>query len=247
MKPIAILNNGPIRSMEGAFYAACGGDLDMLFATAAGLPMSSVVNIDVQAGDDFPAADEVAAVILSGSAEMITDRHAWAEAEADWVRRNRGKVPMLGVCFGHQLLTHALGGEVDWTPSGPEYGTVSIRPLAAARQDPLLGGLPTPFPAQSAHAQCALRLPADAQLLAEGDSGIQAARFDESIWGLQFHPEFTAAMMRGLFTAYGDSYRRKGMDVDGLTAGLSDTPRAMSVVREFLALCGVAAQRRAAE
>ena len=238
MKPIAILNNGSIRRMPKAFYQACGGDLDVLFSAASQRPLADFVHIDVEGGATLPDAGDLSGVILTGSAAMVTDRHPWAEAEAAWVRRQRGHLPMLGVCFGHQLLTHALGGVVDWTPSGPEYGTIDITLTDAARGDPLFAGVPLVFKAQSAHSQIATVLPADAQLLAVNAIGIQAARFDEQIWGLQFHPEFAAPMMLGLFEAYRATYIERGFNVDGLIAAVRDTTLASSIIAAFAAICG---------
>ena len=237
MKPIAILNNGPIRRANLEFLNACGGDQDVLFASASGLPVSAFVDFDIEGGAELPEPDGFAAVILTGSPSMITGRHPWAEAEAAWLRRHRGRLPMLGVCFGHQMLTHALGGEVDWTPTGPEYGTVPITLTAAAEGDPLFGGLCRELTAMSAHSQNVARLPADAVSLAIGASGIQAARFDATIWGVQFHPEFDARAMRGLFSAYREHYTQLGLDIDALTDGLADTPLAAGIVRNFVALC----------
>lgn len=237
MKPIAILNNGSIRRMEPDFYRACGGDLDTLFSDASGHPLSDFVHVDVERGDALPDPDGLSGVILTGSPAMITDRHPWAEAEAAWVRRNRGGLPMLGVCFGHQLLTHALGGTVNWTPTGPEYGTIDVALTSTATDDPLFAGCTATLTVQSAHSQAAITLPTGTQLLATNGSGIQAARFDQCIWGLQFHPEFSAGMMRGLFDSYRDDYIGKGMDVGGLIARLKDTRPAAQLIKAFAAIC----------
>ena len=51
-------------------------------------------------------------------------------------------IPTLGICYGHQLLAHALGGEVGDNPNGREFGTVTVELTAEAADDPLLGGLP---------------------------------------------------------------------------------------------------------
>ncbi len=241
MKPIAILNNGSFRRMEAGFFQACGGDQETLFAAASGMPMSAFVAFDIEAGAPLPDPESFCGVILTGSAAMITDRQPWAEAEAAWVRRHRGKVPMLGVCFGHQLLTHALGGTVDYTPTGPEYGSSEIALTADGLADPMFAGMPAQFAVQSAHSQTATALPADARLLAAGASGIQAARFDEHIWGLQFHPEFSAAMMRGLFASYRQHYLDQYLDVDQLTLDLRDNAYTFGFVKRFAEHCQSAA------
>ena len=241
MKPIAILNNGPLRREKQAFLAACGGDHDAVFGRAASLPASAFADFDIEGGSDLPDPAHFSGVILTGSAAMVTDRHPWAERQAAWVRQHRDRLPMLGVCFGHQLLTHALGGEVGWTPSGPEYGTVEITLQPAAASDRLFGGLGTSLRAQAAHSQSALRLPDDAVLLASGASGIQAARFGTVTWGIQFHPEFDPAIMRGLFSAYRDQYAEIGLDVAAIERELTETPGATGIVRKFIEICRAAA------
>ena len=241
MKPIAILNNGPIRRGSPDFFRACGGDQDKLFAAACGLPMRMFVDFDIEGGTPLPDPAGFSGVILSGSPSMVTDRHPWSEAEADWVRRYRGQLPMLGVCYGHQLLTHALGGTVDWTATGPEYGSIDFELTAAAATDPLFAGMPARVMVQSAHGQSAIELPADAVLLARGAAGIQAARFDGTIWGLQFHPEFDAPMMRGLFLGSPDYFRQCGLDIDTLMAGLRETGLARRLIKAFVGVCQQAA------
>ena len=56
--------------------------------------------------------------------------------------RNAG-LPLFGICYGHQLLAHALGGEVGDNPVGREMGTVGIDLHPEAAHDPLFDGLPT--------------------------------------------------------------------------------------------------------
>ncbi len=98
------------------------------------------------------------------------DRVPWSEVLAAWVAEAVPMgIPVLGVCYGHQLLAHALGGEVDYHPAGPEVGTVPVRLTPAARTDPLFARLPETFYAHATHAQSVLRLPAAAVHLAGND------------------------------------------------------------------------------
>lgn len=87
-------------------------------------------------GEALPTFERVSAAIISGSWAMVTDRLAWSEYTAGWVREAfHAEVPMLGVCYGHQLLAHALGGTVGDNPNGPELGlqTVTLHPAAEKR------------------------------------------------------------------------------------------------------------------
>lgn len=146
----------------------------------------------------LPVLEGDEGVVITGSPAMVTDREPWSEKLAAWLAESaHGRVPILGVCYGHQLLAHALGGSVHWHPQGREIGTVNIELEPPARQDPLLGILPKTFSAQVTHAQSVKTLPPGARLLARNAfEPHQAFRLGETTWGVQFHPEFSAEVMR---------------------------------------------------
>ena len=73
--------------------------------------------------------------------------------------------PVLGICYGHQLLAHGLGGRVGANPRGREIGSVDERLHAAAREDALFGAFPERLVVQATHVESALELPGGARLL----------------------------------------------------------------------------------
>ena len=153
---------------------------------------------------------------------------------------------MFGVCYGHQLLAHALGGAVDYNAKGRELGTQTIECLPDATGDALMTGLPTRFPAQLVHAQTVTQLPTGAVALARSDlDPHQLVRFAPHIYSSQFHPEFGPEFMHDHLQQYQRVYRREGLDIDALSAGLGPTPTAASLIRRFLSLCERAAARPA--
>jgi GMP synthase (glutamine-hydrolysing) len=237
-KPIAVINAGPITPELGVFYEACGGDNDTLFARACGLARTDVISIEVQRGEPPPPPETVSGVIVSGSASMVTAMEPWAKRCAAWVRDTAGRVPLLGVCYGHQLIAHALGGKVDWMAGGPEYGTVEAALQPAARTDPLLAELPDRFLVQAAHHQSVARLPSEAVLLADGATGVHAARFMPMTWGVQFHPEYDETISIALLEYVRDDLGKHGYDVDGAIAAVRPSPVALRVLTRFAALCG---------
>ncbi len=94
---------------------------------AAGLGDDEVVVIDVEHDEPLPTREGFAGVFVTGSGAMVTDQLPWSEASAAWLRdAAHAGLPLLGICYGHQLLAHALGGQVGYNPAGREMGTVDV-------------------------------------------------------------------------------------------------------------------------
>ncbi len=207
---------------------------------AAGLRADQATFVNVEAGEhlpdqDSPDHDRFTGVVITGSSAMVTDRHAWSERSADWLRGAvKAEMPILGICYGHQLLAHALGGEVDYNPSGREMGTVSVDVHPQADDDPLFAPLPARFAVQVSHLQSVLRPPAGATVLARSDQDdCQAFRWRHHVWGLQFHPEFSVDHMRGYVHARRDALQLEGHCHQHLARSVKPTPHARGVLRRF--------------
>ena len=224
---------------------------------AAGLDAADVAVLDVERGDGqaetaggLPAlpdfAKAFAGVIVTGSGAMVTDRLPWSEHTAAWLgEAARAGMPLLGICYGHQLIAHALGGEVGDNPAGREMGTVEVEIAAGAEGDPLFAGLPERFPAQATHLQSVLRMPDGATLLARsaGDA-CHAFRWGDAAWGVQFHPEFSTTHMRGYVHARREALAREGRDPARMAAGIAAAPHARRVLRRFVRHARTLAARR---
>ncbi len=230
-KPILIVAAG--NTLPGIREAQ--GDFDDWIAAGLGdaLPLRRI-NAQQEAAA-LPEPSGLSAVVVSGSHAMVSHREPWSEQLALWMRRCvEAQVPLLGICYGHQLLAHAFGGEVDDLPGGPEVGTQSIRLTHDAHQDALLAGLPDQFPAQLVHYQSVLRLPDQAVLLACSDlEPHQAFRVGGCGWGVQFHPEFSAHAMRA-YVGHVNRLRDASNQLD--SGQVSITPDAGGLLGRFASM-----------
>lgn len=192
-KPVLIVTAGntfpDVRQMQG--------DFDDWIAAGLGESVPQL-RVDARKQLEFPFPAELSGVVITGSHAMVTDREPWSERLAAWLKTCvQAQVPMLGICYGHQLLAHALGGQVGNRPEGIEIGTHTIRLTEAAAEDPLFQTMPQQFGAQLVHKQSVLGLPPDAVLLASGENEAhQAYRVGPCAWGVQFHPEFSVVAMQ---------------------------------------------------
>ena len=140
--------------------------------------------------DAEPAEANVApsydGVIISGSQSSVYHDEPWMAELATWVRGAiAADLPVIGVCWGHQLLAEMLGGTVE-DRGEYELGYVEIDQV---EDDPLLDDISNPFVAFATHSDEVTALPDDVTMLARNEAGIQAFRKDR-VYGVQFHPEY---------------------------------------------------------
>lgn len=211
------------------------GDFEHWMAAGLGDTRLPVVVLDPRRGDKLPPPTEISGAIVTGSHAMVSHREPWSEATGAWLAQLVGHgTPVLGVCFGHQLLADALGGEAGDHPGGLEIGTVEVELRPEAADDALMHDLPARFEAHVVHRQSALRLPEGAVRLAgNAFEPTQAFRVGESAWGLQFHPEFDAEIMRGYVDHLADTLRAEGSDPAALRERVAATAAAAQLLGRF--------------
>ncbi len=123
------------------------------------------------------------AIILSGSPNSVYDADAPKPDPAIW----NGRIPVLGICYGAQLMAHELGGDV--APTGRrEYGPATVTITAG---DGLFAGLERDQPVWMSHGDSITRLPEGFRTTAQTDSSPLASFMDPSrgLYAIQFHPE----------------------------------------------------------
>lgn len=213
------------------------GDFDQWFLRGLS-PDLDVTVFNTAAGElpDNPADWD--GVVVTGSPAMVSDREPWSESAAQWLARTvKKEIPLLGVCYGHQLLAHALGGEVGYHPKGRESGTRRVELLASAKDDLLFGHMPNTFNAQLTHMQSVLSLPPGAVLLGHNEfEPHQAFRVGNRAWGVQFHPEFSSTVMRAYLGVQAPALEREGFDSKAMIDSVTDAPEAAGLLERFSAL-----------
>lgn len=137
----------------------------------------------------LPDLNGVAHIVLLGSTSSVYDEgeaRAWIEEELAWLRRaDAAGVPVLGICFGAQMLAAAFGGTVEHA-GRQEIGWVTV-----GTEDP---DLIPPGPWLEFHHDRCLP-PAEATVLAHNDLGVQAYRLGRHL-AVQFHPEVDGDQFR---------------------------------------------------
>jgi GMP synthase (glutamine-hydrolysing) len=148
--------------------------------------------------DPVPRAADLSGLIVLGAPEGSADDHACAHlvAERRLIADAVGLgLPVLGVCFGAQLLAVALGGRVI-SDGLPEVGMGTAALTAAGRADRVLGSATPDLTVLHWHRH-SCTLPRGAVRLATSSSGIvQAFRVNDNVYGLQFHVEINAELAR---------------------------------------------------
>jgi GMP synthase (glutamine-hydrolysing) len=233
MKPVLIILTG--RAPDN--IRARHGDFPHWFRVGARLARPVQV-VDVAGGGSLPAPGSVAGGIITGSAAMVTERAAWSERTAGWIRDAMDvELPLFGVCFGHQLMAHALGGRVDYLPGGREIGTQPISLHAGSRNDPLLIGMPERFMAHTTHEQSVLEAPSGARVLAgSARDPNHLLRYGPRASSVQFHPEFNADVMRAYIRRKHVAMCKEGQDPREAFRAVAPTPHARRLLQRFARL-----------
>ena len=127
---------------------------------------------------------ETRGVILSGSPYSVRDPEAPRPDLSSLV----GTLPVLGVCYGAQLMAFEAGGSVEGAPSR-EYGRAFFEVLCP--DDPLLSSLSSPTRVWMSHGDTITSLPSGFRVIGSTDN-VRVAAYrveDQDTWGIQFHPE----------------------------------------------------------
>ncbi|MET3589126.1 GMP synthase (glutamine-hydrolyzing) [Bartonella silvatica] len=152
--------------------------------------------------------EQYAGVVILGGPMSVNDSDAYIGKEIDWISLSlKENKPFLGICLGAQMLARNIGGRVHTRSDG----TVEVGwyPLEATSQGKEL--MDWPEMVYHFHDEGIYDLPKEAELLATGRTyPTQAFRYGKNAWGVQFHAEFTRAMMRSLVVRLAHKLTEKG-------------------------------------
>jgi GMP synthase (glutamine-hydrolysing) len=231
MKRVLVVRTG---SAPPAVRARLGDFTDWFAALLA--PAVEVGVADAGPGFPLPDAREWAGVVVTGSVASVTEPAPWMNRLGRWLVGAAEVTPVLGVCFGHQLLAHALGARVERCPLGPEVGTREVELTAEGRRDPLFQGLPSPLLVQQNHEDHVPAPPPGAVVLARNaHAPVQAFALGPRLRAVQFHPEFDARRNRAFTEDERDALdgARPGV-ADAALATLRETPEAAAVLARWV-------------
>jgi GMP synthase (glutamine-hydrolysing) len=200
--------------------------------------------VDARTTEEFPEISTVSAFIITGSSCSVTERAPWMLRTEDYIRRIHAlRKPLLGICFGHQLIGQALGGHVERNPRGREIGTVVVRQRVGqpeSNPDELLfrmlfEGLADEFHVNATHVDSVVRLPEGAVLLAHTHLEPHAAfALGERTLGVQFHPEIDGDIMASYVRARTHLMEKEGLDAQGILERVRSAPDGVRILRNFV-------------
>jgi GMP synthase-like glutamine amidotransferase len=158
----------------------------MFETTGEGL---SFGDVDAQA-EALPDPAALDGIVITGSPAGVYEDHAWLPPLRDFIRRAyQNGTPMLGVCFGHQIMADALGGEVQKSDKGWGLGRHTYR---VTRQAPFLANAPETLSVACSHQDQVIVVPEAADVFLASDFAPHAGLVYRNgrAMSVQPHPEF---------------------------------------------------------
>ena len=217
---LAILETGvPPEPLADEF-----GSYPDMFADLLG-PGFEIETFDVQKGE-LPEAAAHGAYLVTGSPAGVYDPLPWIPPLMDFIRSADG-AKMIGVCFGHQVMAQALGGEVIKSPKGWGAGLHRYSVVHSERWIDSSGTIAIP----ASHQDQVVRQPPNTQVVAASEFTPFAslAWTDRPAVSFQFHPEFSVGYAKALIEKRYDRVN----DPDAALASL-DAPNDNQVVGEWM-------------
>ncbi len=183
----------------------------------------------------------VAAIILGGSGQFYAskdDQRAPHKKTLDFIDRVlEAEIPLLGICYGMQMLCVKYGSKMVDDKKYHENGSFLVEKLAAADSDPLLGKMPQEFFGQFGHKEAAINIPDDLICLARSERvDCQAVRVKgKDAWGVLFHAELNYQHLRERTMIFPD-YASDPQNLEESMKNFQEAPESNDFLRFFVKL-----------
>ncbi|WP_461204297.1 glutamine amidotransferase [Clostridium sp. DL1XJH146] len=207
------------------------GDFEDMIKKGMRIDDEQIELVDVRGNDKLPDYKDCTGVIITGSHSMVTDEEKWIRDIEKWISESISEhIPILGICFGHQLIANAFGGKVWYHPKGIELGEINVNLTDEGKKDVILGELGEKFSSYAAHSQTVVKLPSCAKKLAYNSfDENHAFRIGDCIWSVQFHPEFTKEIV--------NSYIKKNNTSGVISKAEFETNESEKILLKFKDYC----------
>jgi GMP synthase-like glutamine amidotransferase len=185
---------------------------------------------DVTQGVLPARAGQYGAYLLTGSPAGVYDPLPWIPPLLDFLRHARGKARLVGICFGHQAMAQAFGGQVIKSPKGWGIGLHRYDVLWRA---PYMDGAVS-VAAPASHQDQVVALPPGARVTLASDFTPYAGLDYGDAISFQFHPEFSHDFARALIAARRDQYGERAEPAIASYGGADDRARVAAWIDRFV-------------
>ena len=211
------------------------GDYPAMFRALLGEDLQTQT-FHVSDGQLPGSAEACQAWLITGSAAGVYDDLPWIAPLTDFLRGAKGRTPMVGICFGHQIMAQAFGGQVIKSPKG--WG-IGLQRYGVTQAEPWMETAPSPAIAiPASHQDQVVELPPDVTVTLASDFTPYAglAYGDGLAISFQGHPEFDPAYAAALAEARrGTRYTDEQADAAIASLALpNDRHRVADWMRGFL-------------
>jgi GMP synthase-like glutamine amidotransferase len=182
-----------------------------------------------------PRTDDVSALIFMGAGVSVNDQLSWMAGELALMRKAvQEDLPILGICFGAQMMSRALDGMVT-RGSDMEIGWHPVRVIPQNDQTGWLQGLPDSFMAFHWHADT-FTLPSGSRWILQSDCYPHQGFALGDHLGLQFHLEMTPKMVKNWIERYGSDLRCGSICCQSAQTILQDLDQRITQLHEISAI-----------
>lgn len=212
------------------------GDFDDFILNSILIEKENVIVSSPYKYENLPSLLNISGIIITGSHSMVTDNEKWSENLSNYIKEaSYISLPILGICYGHQLIAKTFGGTVDYHPLGIEIGTKEIELTSEGKKDILLGILPEMFLGHVTHSQSVTLLPSTATILAKNDFEMHHSFvINNNIWGVQFHPEFNKEVILAYIENQKNYLLLKGYNLNAIENSVKDIDFGKRILQRFI-------------